>query len=135
MLVLPGVVESAANVAGATPFGTGSIDLQGGRLFVHPSGGSTGANIAVRAATAPGATLTYAAGSEIKVDRTTSGASWSIVGLKMDASDPAYAGQHFYSSWFLRVYDLLVLGLRHGVALDHEAVDPVAVSAKGNGYR
>jgi ubiquinone/menaquinone biosynthesis C-methylase UbiE len=29
----------------------------------------------------------------------------------MDASDPAYAGQHFYSSWFLRVYDLLVLGL------------------------
>ncbi len=29
----------------------------------------------------------------------------------MDASDPAYAGQHFYSSWFLRIYDPLVLGI------------------------
>ncbi len=29
----------------------------------------------------------------------------------MVASDPAYAGQHVYSSWFLKVYDPLVLGL------------------------
>jgi SAM-dependent methyltransferase len=29
----------------------------------------------------------------------------------MDASDPSYAGQHFYSSWFLKIYDPLVLGV------------------------
>jgi SAM-dependent methyltransferase len=29
----------------------------------------------------------------------------------MDPTDPAYAGQHFYSPWFLRIYDPLVLGL------------------------
>ena len=29
----------------------------------------------------------------------------------MDTSDPSYAGQHFYTNWFLKVYDQLVLGV------------------------
>ena len=29
----------------------------------------------------------------------------------MDAADPSYAGQHFYSRWFLEIYDPLVLGV------------------------
>jgi SAM-dependent methyltransferase len=28
----------------------------------------------------------------------------------MDPTDPAYAGQHFYTPWFLKMYDPLVLG-------------------------
>jgi len=29
----------------------------------------------------------------------------------MERTDPAYAGQHIYNSWFLKIYDPLVLGL------------------------
>src|SRR6185369_11560393 len=83
-VVEQGVLESEANTANATPFGSGSIDLRGGgRLFVHPANGSSGANITIRALSAPGAQLTYAAGSEIKIDHINGASSWNLAKLDL----------------------------------------------------
>jgi autotransporter-associated beta strand protein len=65
LTIAEGIVNGTA--PSGTPFGTGSLTLQRGRLAVQPGSGAA-ANTVITAASAAGGTVSYGAGSELLVN-------------------------------------------------------------------
>ena len=70
-----------------TPFGTGSLALNGGTLSLAPSGGSSSTNIAYTGASASGASVTYSGNGALFLNKGSNNSLTLTVG---DGSDPAF---------------------------------------------
>jgi fibronectin-binding autotransporter adhesin len=81
--VIAGTLRSTSSTSG-TPFGTGSLDLDGGVLAFAPSG--SGAAIVDTAASGTGAAVTYGGNGNITLNK---GSNTSLTLTLGDGSDPA----------------------------------------------